>query len=425
MRSLFLLFLFSITITPAMAISGVGGAVFETPYCAGVCGSDPSPFSNALIYSGNYTTYADATGSYFLELAPGLYNIVYSKDPTHTAHTALNITVVANTTTEQYTTLMLKQTGNITGRVCSEGGCPQPYTHFNHTEYAINGTYTLIVDFNSVVNSSEYHNHTAMNETFLNADIFGTVDYTLYTNGTNGTNGTIYYASFPHFNISLTNLTIGENYSVILTQDYNYNLSMSVLDQVVPLRSNVTVKFHTSDADNNALNISGTLVNVSTIYGVSPHDFQNLSPGTYAYNLGVIEYATTGLNVYNIDGVKIVKSSFDGSQITFRDTGLNIYNIGGARISSIDSAQSGTLFSIFSASGNLESMLLSNGSTYTITPGSHVVQVVPSDAGYRDSPIQLFDLFIVAAGVVFGFILLAVLAVGLGDVVRKITEVWA
>ena len=78
----------------------------------------------------------------------------------------------------------------------------------------------------------------------------------------------------------------------------------------------------------------------------------------------------------------------------------------------------------YNASGNLETMLLSNGSTHTFPLGAYVVQVLPSDAGYRASPIKLFELFFIAVGAVFGFIMLAVLLVGLGKIIRNTMEVW-
>ena len=95
------------------------------------------------------------------------------------------------------------------------------------------------------------------------------------------------------------------------------------------------------------------------------------------------------------------------TQITFRDT-MNNSDMEGR---------------FYNATGAQEVILFSNGSTYDFPSGSYIVQVVPSDGGYRANPLKIIYLLFIAVNVVFSFALLYIIAVGLRDLARNITEV--
>lgn len=79
-------------------------------------------------------------------------------------------------------------------------------------------------------------------------------------------------------------------------------------------------------------------------------------------------------------------------------------------------------FMIYNASGYSEVNLTSNGSSYNLSQGAYVVQVLPANAGYATSPLMLFDLLFETITGVVGIVLVLAIALGLGRFMRIIME---
>lgn len=370
--------------------TGISGFVYE--------GDSSNRVPGVTVVINGSSNVTDSNGSYAFQLPSGLYDISYSKLPEYYAELLQGIPVVSGYNIVNFG-MTKKPTGNITGIVTGE--CtPIP----SYTETISGGVYSWNLSYKQYCNGTVVITNTITDTNVTAADILG--NYTFNTSNPSANISNVTSSSF-EVNASVTS---GNSTWYSFTQNYNNNASLSVADQWLPLRLNVSVEFTAYDADNNTLSISGKLNN-TTRSSPSPHDFGNLSPAVYTYYLNVSENATTGPIIYNLSAT-ITKADYNGVGISFFDTTDGMYN-------------SDTEFHVYSSTGEFETELTSNGSYYLFDYGGHIVQVLPANGGSGDNPIQFLDIVLYALPVVFGIILVLTAVLALWLLGQKIAEVGA
>lgn len=393
--SFFCILVLGVSLAAAVPLpTGISGFVYE--------GDTSNRVQGVTVVINGSSNVTDSNGSYAFQLPSGLYDISYSKLPEYYTESLQDIPVVSGYNIVNFG-MTKKPTGNITGTVTLQ--CPQ---NPSYTETISAGVYSWNMSYVQNCNGSVVILNTITDVNFTDADVFG--NYTFNTSNPSANISNVTTSSF----VINASVTSGETNWYSFTQNYNNNASVSVADQWLPLRLNVSVEFTAYDADNNILSISGKLNN-TTLSSPSPHDFGNLSPAVYSYSLNVSENATTGPIIYNRSAT-ITKADFDGVEISFFDTIDGMYNLDGMY-------NSDTEFHVYSANGEFETAITSNGSYYIFDYGGHIVQVLPANGGYGDNPIQFLDIVLYALPVVFGIILVLTAVLALWLLGQKIAEV--
>lgn len=383
----------------------ITGIVSGEDPCSGTCTPYVYDLEGATVSVGPISAYTNSSGLYVLNIPNETFNdpaycnaanhtcnVSFTKSPEFYSEISYDVEIGFYSTT-----LERKPTGTITGSVFAPCTGASIITW---NESATHGIYQLNITSNVTKSGRCGFGFSIDNETYLSADTIAPFNESENWN-TTSSDAAIFNVADYSFHIRQGQIWAGTKVYYNYSRFYNTNTSLSISDQIVPLRSNVTVLFDVVDPDHNDLNISGSLYQNGgyippSVYGQSPHDFSNLSSGEYTYNIGVIEYATTGLNVYNIDNIKIIKAAYNGAKIAIFDT-----------------VQGDTEFSFFSPSGSHEAAIISNGEEYNILQGSHIVQVMPVDPGYRADPVKLGYILLMFLSVLLIIIILLALSLAL------------